>query len=206
MTTKASNTKGASAKPVARKDGPATAEATETTTATEAAAEKPAKKERVKKEKAEKAPKEPKPKKEKPVRETPAHMAKVNKVKASLPPMSESAKAIFDQAAQLESLSDLNVLATHIAFLARERATAASNEVTVRTGDRVKIVSGSDVRFHGKEGEVVRTNRIRIFVRVPGFEKEAYLLRSNVELLESAPSKIDLSDDAPESEDQAANG
>jgi hypothetical protein len=169
-------------------------ETTATETKTEATAtEKPAK---AKKEKAPKAPKEPKPKKEKPARETLAHMAKVDKYAASLPTLSESAQAVFTQAESLSS-GELNVLSAHISLLARKRATASASNVKLREGDRVRIHSGIDTRFIGKEGVVTRCQRIRIFVRVPGFSKDAYLFASNVERLEA--EKIDVSDDAPES-------
>lgn len=142
--------------------------------------------------------------KDKPARETPAHMAKVDKYAASLPTLSEAARSVFTQAESLSS-GELNVLSAHISLLARKRATASATTVKLQEGDRVRIHSGIDTRFIGKEGVVTRCQRIRIFVKVPGFSKDAYLFASNVELLES--TKIDVSDDAPEAtEGKTATG
>ena len=166
----------------------------------EVAAEKPAK---VKKEKAPKPPKEPKAKKEKPVRETPAHMAKVDKYAASLPTLSEDAKAVFAQAESL-SLGELNVLSAHLTLLARRRATAVATTTKFEVGDRVCIHSGIDTRFIGKEGVVTRVQRARMFVKVANFDKDAYIFTSNAEHVKA--SKIDVSDDAPEIETKTAVG
>lgn len=163
-------------------------------------AEKPAK---VKKEKAPKPPKEPKAKKDKPVRETPAHMAKVDKYAASLPTLSEDAKAVFAQAESL-SLGELNVLSAHLTLLARRRATAVATTTKFEVGDRVCIHSGIDTRFIGKEGVVTRVQRARMFVKVANFDKDAYIFTSNAEHVKA--SKIDVSDDAPEIETKTAVG
>ena len=178
-----------------------TTEALENTEATATAAPEKAKK--AKAEKAPKLPKEPKPKKEKPVRETPAHMAKVNRYAESLPSLSTAARAVFDQAETLTS-GELNVLSAHISLLARKLATASAAAVKLQENDRVRITSGNDTRYIGKEGVVTRCQRIRIFVKVPGFSKDAYLFASNVELIEAA--KIDVSEDAPESTSKTATG
>lgn len=141
----------------------------------------------------------------KPAREVPAHMAKVKSYRDTLPPPSEGVQEILDQAKAL-SAGDLCILANWISLEARERATVNASKVKVEVGDKVKIISGQATKFIGKEGEVSRTNRIRIFVKVPGFNKEVYLFASDVEKLEGDTTAIDISEDDTDTDATAANG
>lgn len=159
----------------------------------------PAKAPKAKKEKAAKPPKEPRARKEKPVREIPAHMAKVQKFAAKLPSLTENAMSVFTRAEKLTP-GELNVLSAHVALLARTRATATAGSIKFKEGDPVRIHSGVDTRFIGQEGVVTKVQRIRIFVKVSGFERDAYVFASNCEPLNA--QRIDISEDAPESTDE----
>lgn len=152
------------------------------------APEKPAKKAREKK-----AP---------PPRETPAHMVKVQRYEASLPKPSEEAQAILD-AAQNLSTGDLNVAATWLSLMARKRATATATTATLRVGDKVQIVSGSNSRMIGKVGTLTKVNRIRCFVAVPGFEREVYLFTSDIKPAGEV-QEINIHTDPDEEQDKEA--
>lgn len=140
----------------------------------------------------------------KPVREKPAHMAKVDSFRATLPPASKDVNAILESAKSL-STGDLNILTAYIGCEARSRQTAGATTAKLNVGDRVRIVSGRETRFIGKEGVITKCQRIRTFVNVPGFTKPIYLYNSDVEVLEAASKTIDLTEDETET-DAAVNG
>lgn len=143
----------------------------------------------------------------KPQRTQPAHMAKVDSFRASLPPAVGGVNNILESAKKL-STGDLNILAAHISLEARARATATAGEIKLEKGNAVRIVSGRETKFIGKEGVVSRVNRIRCFVTVPGFTNDVYLFNSDVELLEQDAKTLDISEEETENEDDvaAANG
>lgn len=141
----------------------------------------------------------------KPVRAASAHMAKVQKYELSLPAPSDEVKEMLEATTAL-SVGDLNVLASWVALEARKRATANSTGRKLSVGDQVRITSGNQTRYIGKEGTVSRTNRIRCFVTVPGFDREVYLFAGDVTVIEKATQQINISSDDTSSEKVAANG
>ena len=194
-------------KPDDETNGDATGDGT-TDTTTETTAEgdgdKPAE---AKKEKKEKAPKKEREKKA-PKEKVDAHLAKVEAYGKALPVASPAVIELLELARAL-STGDMNVLATHIAFDARKRATiiASGNAKSrlIKEGDRVKIIAASgNPRFIGQVGTVTRANRIRIFVQLATVKHPVYLFSSEVEHYNDGVTELDITDES--NEDKAANG
>jgi hypothetical protein len=177
----------------------------DTNTETKAESEAPAPAEAKKgKEKAPKKEREKKAPKEK----VDAHLAKVEAYGKGLPTPSAAVVELLELARAL-STGDMNVLATHIAFDARKRATiiASSNAKAcpIKEGDRVKIIAASgNPRFIGQVGTVTRANRIRIFVQLATVKHPVYLFSSEVEHYNDGVTELDITDESDE--DKAANG
>lgn len=198
-------------KPDDETNGDATGDGT-TDTATETKAEGDANGEapapaEAKKEKKEKAPKKEREKKA-PKEKVDAHLAKVEAFGKGLPTPSAAVIELLELARVL-STGDMNVLATHIAFDARKRATiiASSNAKAcpIKEGDRVKIIAASgNPRFIGQVGTVTRANRIRIFVQLATVKHPVYLFSSEVEHYNDGVKELDITDESDE--DKAANG
>ena len=200
-------------KPDDETNGDATGDGTtDTDTNTEAKAEGDANGEapapaEAKKEKKEKAPKKEREKKA-PKEKVDAHLAKVEAFGKGLPTPSAAVIELLELARAL-STGDMNVLATHIAFDARKRATiiASGNAKSrlIKEGDRVKIIAASgNPRFIGQVGTVTRANRIRIFVQLATVKHPVYLFSSEVEHYNDGVKELDITDESDE--DKAANG
>lgn len=108
------------------------------------------------------------------------HMGKVNKAAEKLPPLSDDgAQFMRDITANLSS-AEITILAAHLNHYNRVKATeAATHTGELQVGQQVRIMTG-DVKFIGQVGTLVKLNRIRCLVDVPGFEREAYLFTSDV--------------------------
>lgn len=163
---------------------------------------KKAKKQGTKKEP--KAKKEPRPKKERPVRAVPAHMSKVDKVAAQLPPLSSDAHVLFTAANNM-STADMNSLVAHLNISIRRRGVMAlaqgGSAAKLQLGDRVRVRSGSGgaARFVGQVGTVSKLQRIRCYVRLEGRSYSAdkpgdYFFIADVEPTNAAQGGGNLAD------------
>ena len=72
-------------------------------------------------------------------------------------------------------------LALHLQHFNRVKATERALGQRVVQGTSVRIVAG-DPRFIGLSGTVVKAQRIRCYVEVPGIKKPVYLFTSDVEV------------------------
>lgn len=113
----------------------------------------------------------------------PAHMKKVEKAAEKLTALGQAAELLFSEATTNLTASELAALATHIQHFNRVKATERALDQTIEAGQTVKIVGG-DPRFIGKTGTVSKAQRIRCYVTVEGFKKDAYLFTSDVELVQ----------------------
>jgi DNA polymerase II small subunit/DNA polymerase delta subunit B len=134
---------------------------------------------------------------EKEANRKPAHMAKVEKALAALPALSETASATLADITGSLELSDLENLAAHIQGTVRLERTKQALDRTLAVGQAVTIVGG-DNRFIGKTATVVRAQRIRCYVEVPGFDKEVYLFTSDVQPVEGGQEVEDSADESQE--------
>lgn len=130
--------------------------------------QKPAK---AKKEKAPKAPKEPKPKKEKPQRATPAHLAKVDKVAASLPSLNEDGNTVVTAAKNLAT-ADICAVVAHLQVEIRRRgitavAQGAARGEKLKEGTRIKVIACQhNPRLIGMTGTVTKVQRVRAYAKL----------------------------------------
>lgn len=119
-----------------------------------------------------------------------AHLKKVEKAQSLLPALSPDATAAFNSVTATLGAVDLAALAAHLQHNVRVQRTLKSTgeHPELSAGDRVRVVGG-DPRFVGAEGVVVKAQRIRCYVEVPGKAKPLYLFTSDVEAVEApAPS------------------
>lgn len=108
----------------------------------------------------------------------PAHLSKVEKAAANLPPMNEETQAVFDAASKLNR-TDIEILASHLSFEARKNATLQATSANLKVGMQVTVISGQ-ARFIGQTGTVTKVQRIRCFVQLDESGKEIYLFTSDV--------------------------
>lgn len=98
----------------------------------------------------------------------PAHMRKVMKAAEKLSPLGQAAMLLFNEATTNLTAAELTVLADHIQHFNRVQATErALSQVKVDLGQTVTIVGGN-ARYVGKTGTVVKAQRIRCYVNIPG--------------------------------------
>jgi len=108
------------------------------------------------------------------------HLAKVQKAEARLPKLTERAAAVFRDITVNLTGAEASSLALHLNHHNRASATQRAVGLKLEEGMQVRI-TGGDPRFIGQEGTVVRAQRIRCYVEVPGTKKPVYLLISEVE-------------------------
>jgi hypothetical protein len=97
----------------------------------------------------------------------PAHMRKVEKAAEKLGDLSESAQLLFNEATTNLPAAEVATLALHLQHFNRVQATQRALGSEIKAGDTVEIVSG-DPRYLGKTGTVVKAQRIRCYVNIPG--------------------------------------
>ena len=125
-----------------------------------------------------------------------AHMSKVEKARAKLPALDETAAMLFaDITANLQT-SQMNALAQHIEYFNRANATVVSLGRKLTAGVAVRI-TGGDPRYIGCVGVVEKAQRIRCYVDIAEAKRPVYLFTSNVEVLETTTETetTDLSDE-----------
>lgn len=109
-----------------------------------------------------------------------AHMKKVERAAAKLPMVTpEAAKLVSDCIASFPPAMVL-AIAAHLQHNVRAASTIKAASAKLNEGDTVRIISG-DAKHIGKLGTVVRAQRIRCYVSVPGAKRDVYLFTSDVE-------------------------
>jgi len=109
-----------------------------------------------------------------------AHMSKVEKAAAKLPAMGADATRILDEVTSNLGLDQANALAEHLKHYVRAMSTERALSAKLTVGQVVTIVSGSYPKFIGRQATVVKPQRIRCYVSVPGYDREVYLFTSDV--------------------------
>lgn len=127
----------------------------------------------------------------------PAHMSKVAKAAEKLPALSDAAQLAFNEATANLGAAEIAALSAHLTHFNRASATERALDRKLQEGDLVRIVSGenSATRYIGREGTVVKAQRIRCYVELEGVAKPVYLFTSDVEVLESAETE-EVADEA----------
>lgn len=97
----------------------------------------------------------------------PAHLRKVQRAAERMAPLEQAATLLFNEATGNLTAGELANLALHIQHFNRENATKRALDTKLEVGQQVTIVSG-DPRLVGKTGTIVKAQRIRCYVNIPG--------------------------------------
>lgn len=108
------------------------------------------------------------------------HMSKVEKAANRLPTLNTQAQTTFNEITANFSRDQVAALALHLQHFNRVKATERALGQAIEAGMSVTIIGG-DSRFIGQTGTVVKAQRIRCYVEVPGAKKPVYLFTSDVE-------------------------
>lgn len=108
------------------------------------------------------------------------HMSKVVKAAARLPELDDRSAQAFNDITTNFTREQISALQAHLMHFNRVKATESSLGQKLAVGDEVRIVSG-DTKFTGRNGTVVKVQRIRCYVEVPGVNKPVYLFTSDVQ-------------------------
>ena len=112
----------------------------------------------------------------------PAHMKKIERAAGKLPELTEQTQLLFNEATTNFSAGQLTALALHLQYFNRVKATERALGQKIESGQQVRIIGG-DPKFVGQVGTVTKAQRIRCYVQVPGFKREAYCFTSDVEIV-----------------------
>lgn len=122
--------------------------------------------------------------------------SKVDIAAGRLPVLSESATQMFNELKASFTSTELLALSAHIVHFNRANATQRAATIKVPVGATVKVIAG-DPRFVGLVGTVVRSQRIRVYVKVEGQAKELYLYSSDVAVQDAEELPVE---DQPETD------
>lgn len=115
----------------------------------------------------------------------PAHMKKVEKARAKLPPMAESMTALFDEVTTNYGAGSIEVFAQHILVQARALRTMRACQATqLPLGATVRI-TGGEPKFVGSVGKVVHSQKLRAKVEVSGVKNPVYIYTGEAEVVPS---------------------
>jgi transcription antitermination factor NusG len=103
----------------------------------------------------------------------------VEKAANKLLVMGEAVRDTFNSATTNLTLTELTVLADHLKHFVRVQSTEKAVSVKLTVGQVVRIVNGP-AKFIGCIATVVKPQRIRTYVEVPGVSKPIYLFTSDV--------------------------
>jgi hypothetical protein len=110
----------------------------------------------------------------------PAHMKKIQKIMDALPELPDEAEIFFNQVVANLNVDAADALVKHLDVFVRTERTKQALNRNVEAGQTVRIVSGP-AKFIGCVGTVVKAQRIRCYVNVPGHDKDVYLFISDTE-------------------------
>lgn len=113
-------------------------------------------------------------------RAKPAHMGKVERAEAKLPPLKSNTQQEYNDIIINFSSDQISALALWLQHYNRVKATERSLDAKLAAGDYVQVIGG-DPKYLGMRGTVVKAQRIRCYVEIPGFNKPIYLFTSDVE-------------------------
>lgn len=147
----------------------------------------------------------------------PAHMKKVSKAAEKLGTLGPEAQILFNEATAQLPAAELATLALYIQHFNRVSATERALSVEIKAGMSVQVISG-DPRFVGMTGTVVKAQRIRCYVNIPGAnnrpvpgtdESGIYFFTSDVQAIVAAEDAEEAQaagaeEEAPAEELQAA--
>lgn len=118
----------------------------------------------------------------------PAHMKKVEKARAKLPPMGEEMTRLFNEVTSNFPAGSIEVFAQHVLIQARAlRTIRACSSPQLPLGAEVRI-TGGEPKFLGMVGKVVHSQKLRAKVAVEGVKNPVYIYTGEAELVTSQPA------------------
>ena len=115
----------------------------------------------------------------------PAHMKKLDRAASRLPELNNEMRLTFNEVTSNFSAEQITALALHLQHFNRVKATERALGQRVTSGQEVRIISG-DPKYVGLTGTVSKAQRIRCYVTIPGFKRDAYCFTSDVEIVAQA--------------------
>lgn len=111
-----------------------------------------------------------------------AHMKKVETAKLRLPIMDAPSETAYNELINKLTDQQLCTLAEHLRFKARLTSTKSAPTTALAVGTRVRITNGEG-RYIGLVGTVTKSQRLRSFVSVPKYRRDAYVFTSDLEVV-----------------------
>lgn len=119
-----------------------------------------------------------------------AHMKKVEKARAKLPTLSSEAELVYNEIISNFGGPAVVAIAEHLKLYVRMSATQrATNGAALEPGSTVRIVGG-DPKFINMVGTVVKSQKLRSFVKVPGVRKDVYVFTTDLKVVEDQPMAV----------------
>jgi len=115
-----------------------------------------------------------------------AHMKKVEKARAKLPTLSSEAELLYTEIVGNYGSHMVATIAEHLKLHIRMSATKRAAEgAALPVGTTVRIIGG-DPKFANKVGTVVKSQKLRSFVKVEGVRKDVYVFTSDLKVIADA--------------------
>ncbi len=115
-----------------------------------------------------------------------AHMKKVEKARAKLLPLSSEAELLYSEIIGNFGGPMVNAIAEHLKLHVRMSATKRATEgAALPVGTTVRIING-EAKYLNKVGTVVKSQKLRSFVKVEGVRKDVYVFTADLKAVADA--------------------
>lgn len=115
-----------------------------------------------------------------------AHMKKVEKARAKLLPLSSEAELLYSEIIGNFGGPMVNAIAEHLKLHVRMSATKRATEgAALPIGTTVRIING-DAKYLNMVGTVVKSQKLRSFVKVEGVRKDVYVFTADLKVVDEA--------------------
>lgn len=115
-----------------------------------------------------------------------AHMKKVEKARAKLLPLSSEAELLYSEIIGNFGGPMVNAIAEHLKLHVRMSATKRATEgAALPIGTTVRIING-DAKYLNMVGTVVKSQKLRSFVKVEGVRKDVYVFTADLKVVANA--------------------
>ena len=119
-----------------------------------------------------------------------AHMKKVEKARAKLLPLSSEAELLYSEIIGNFGGPMVNAIAEHLKLHVRMSATQRATEgKALPVGTTVRIING-DAKYLNMVGTVVKSQKLRSFVKVEGVRKDVYVFTADLKVVADADMAV----------------
>lgn len=116
------------------------------------------------------------------------HVKKLATAATKLPQLGMESQTTFNDVTSRFQKEQLSALALHIQHFNRVQATERALSTKLKAGMSVRIIAGPN-KYIGMKAVVTKSQRIRCFVEILGFNKQVYLFTSDVEPVQSVTNE-----------------